>query len=97
MPETFVVDDGWVIELPVPEEAIWTVCPETEFPLASFAVSEIVDAYVPLATTLVVGGAVAVDSESLIVETSALKPTVCCSTPRSSDLPGLMVAVIVFV
>src|SRR6266571_2904773 len=58
-PLALVVPLGWVSVLPLPVAASTTVAPLTRFPLASFAVTVIVD--VPLPTTTDVGEAATVD------------------------------------
>ena len=96
-PLAFVVDPGCVSVLPVPVDAIWTVWPLTGFPFASLTVTVIVELLDPLATTFVLGHDVAVDREALIVDASAVNPTVGCCVTMTCPAPGLIVAVIVFV
>src|SRR5688572_1546027 len=65
--------------------------------MASTTVTVTVYVAVPLATTSVVGEAVAVDSVALSVVGSNTKPTVGCCVTTTCPAPGLIVAVIVFV
>src|SRR5687768_1756065 len=77
-PLASVTATGCVTELFAPVEASCTVCPATALPFASLTVTVIVEIDAPLATTLLVGLAVAVESAALIVLGSATKPTVGC-------------------